>query len=164
MNKHEAYIIAGSNIEPREHYLKQALNFIEESEIIIKKKSAVYISEPWGFDAELNFFNQVFKVVTKMSPNDLLNELMAIESATGRIRKASRIYTSRVIDLDILFFDNIVLSKPELIIPHPKIADRRFVLMPLNEIAPDLIHPVLNQSINQLLGNCQDIGKVFVKT
>lgn len=163
MDRHEAYIIAGSNIDPREQYLQQSLYYIEHSGIEICDMSSIYISEPWGFEADLDFYNQAIKIITELSPENLLKKLLDIETKIGRKRNHSKTYSSRIIDLDILFYDDIVINKPELIVPHPKIQERKFVLKPLNDIAANLIHPIINQTINEMLANCQDKGKVYAK-
>lgn len=161
MGKHQAYIIAGSNIEPRRLSIKQAVSLLQESGIAITKSSAIYESEPWGFQAELNFLNQVFFIETEKNAHELLELLLKTEKKLGRQRKNSQSYSSRIIDLDILFFDHEVINTRALQVPHPKMTERRFVLEPLHEIAPQYIHPKLNKSVHELLLKCPDKGNIF---
>jgi len=159
--KHRAYLLLGSNISPRNDFLNSAKKLIEREIGAVEVCSSIYESEPWGFEAESSFLNEVLTVDTILSASDLLNEIQKIEKRLGRIRKSDVRYTSRTIDIDILFFDDAVISIPGLTIPHAQIPKRRFTLMPLAEIAPDLKHPVLHKSCRQLLEECKDCGKVW---
>jgi 2-amino-4-hydroxy-6-hydroxymethyldihydropteridine diphosphokinase len=161
MGKHQAYIIAGSNIEPRRLSIRKAISLLNESGITITKSSGIYESEPWGFQAELNFLNQAFLIETDINAHKLLEILLKTEENLGRRRDNSQSYSSRIIDLDILFFDHEVISTAKLQVPHPKMTERRFVLEPLYEIAPDYIHPQLNKSVHELLLECPDKGNIF---
>ncbi len=134
---------------------------------IIEKESAVYESTAWGFNKPANsFLNKILQIKTYLNPNELLVIILDIETKLGRNRipatidKAKVLYSDRTIDIDIIFYQNLIVNSKELIIPHPLIKERRFILEPLNEIAPDFIHPLLNLSINQLLMQCKDQGKV----
>ena len=120
--------------------------------------SAVYSTESWGFESPL-FFNQVIVVETALNPIDLLGQTQLIETDMGRIKKSTH-YEARIIDIDLLFYDNLHIETPELTIPHPRIAMRKFVLIPLNEIAPDKLHPVSGMKMAELLHHCQDPLKV----
>ncbi|MDX2443903.1 MAG: 2-amino-4-hydroxy-6-hydroxymethyldihydropteridine diphosphokinase [Bacteroidales bacterium] len=153
-------ILLGSNIGDRFLALEKAKLLIRErvnNQII---ESSVFESEPWGFQDEINFLNQVICVETKLPPHDLLEELLAIEKEMGRMRSRSG-YQSRVIDLDILLYNDLIVSDDKLKIPHPRLHERRFTLEPLNELLPDFIHPVLGRTVNELLNDCQD--KLIVK-
>ena len=150
----------GSNLGERESYLNNAVGLIGTSIGFISEKSGIYETEPWGFQSENNFLNMVIKVHTELKPGDLLKKIQGIEDKLGRVRNAKQ-YASRTIDIDILFYANRVIEKPELTIPHPLIQDRRFVLVPLCEIAPLMIHPVLSRTFEDLLQNCRDERKVF---
>jgi len=158
--KHRAYLLLGSNISPRKYYLNSSKELIQNEIGNIQESSSVYESEPWGFEAEQCFLNEVLVVDTVLNPGDLLIASQKIEKRLGRIRKPGAGYASRTMDIDILFFDDAVLLLPGLIIPHVQIQNRRFTLLPLVEIAPDFIHPVLGKSCRQLLKECQDNGKV----
>jgi len=149
----------GTNLGNREDNLKNALAMIGEYIGTVRKTSSVYETEPWGFRSENEFLNMVAEVETDLPPSGVLGRILMIEAHSGRIRN-SKEYSSRVIDLDILFYDDLVLNEKSLVIPHPKIPDRRFVLVPLFEVAPDLIHPVLKKSIRRLLKECKDKSRV----
>lgn len=158
--KHRAYLLLGSNISPRNDYLNSAKELIEIEIGDIQVSSSVYESEPWGFEAEHYFLNEVLAVDTVLNARDLLNVSQKIEKRLGRTRKSDTGYASRTIDIDILFFDDAVLSLSGLTIPHVQIQNRRFTLLPLVEIAPDFKHPALDKSCRQLLKECRDCGKV----
>ena len=114
----------------------------------IKKKSGIYETEPWGLKEQPKFLNQVVKAKTRLAPLELLSALKEIERAMGR--KKSTKYGPRLIDLDILFYDDLVMKTETLTIPHPMLTQRAFVLVPLNEIAPNHLHPVENKKIREL--------------
>lgn len=149
----------GTNMGMRESNLDNALEKIEEYIGPVIKSSAIYETEPWGFRAKGEFLNIVVKIQTELSPHDLLDKILNIETLLGRIRKKKR-YSSRVIDIDILLYDDIIIHEPDLKIPHPLLHERKFVLVPLCEIAPDMIHPVLKKSFSSLLEICEDTGDV----
>lgn len=149
----------GTNLGKREENLKLALTGIEENIGKVLKSSAVYESEPWGFVADIEFLNMVIKVETKLSPVQLLKEILNIESSIGRIRSDVQ-YLSRTIDIDILLYEDLIIDEKRLKIPHPLIQERRFVLTPLCDIAPETVHPVLLMSFISLLELCKDNSKV----
>jgi 2-amino-4-hydroxy-6-hydroxymethyldihydropteridine diphosphokinase len=149
----------GTNMGMRESNLDNALEKIEEYIGPVIKSSAIYETEPWGFRAKGEFLNLVVKIQTELSPHDLLDKILNIETLLGRIRKKKR-YSSRVIDIDILLYDDLIIHESDLKIPHPLLHERKFVLVPLCEIAPDMIHPVLKKSFSSLLEICEDTGVV----
>jgi 2-amino-4-hydroxy-6-hydroxymethyldihydropteridine diphosphokinase len=149
----------GTNMGTRESNLDHALEKIEEYVGPVIKTSAIYETEPWGFRAKGEFLNLVVKIQTELSPHDLLDKILNIETLLGRIRKKKR-YSSRIIDIDILLYGDLIIHEPDLKIPHPLLHERKFVLVPLCEIAPDLIHPVLKKSFSSLLEICEDTGVV----
>ena len=149
----------GTNMGNREANLREAVTRIGISIGEIKKISSVYETEPWGFKAENNFLNMVVEVVTSHTPSGVLGAILMIEAQLGRIRIEKQ-YSSRVIDIDILFFDDLIMDEITLKIPHPYLHERKFVLFPLNEIAADFIHPVLKQSVGSLLKSCEDLSEV----
>jgi 2-amino-4-hydroxy-6-hydroxymethyldihydropteridine diphosphokinase len=149
----------GSNLGNRLDSIKQATLLVQENIGRIEKQSSVYETEPWGFTHENFFLNQVILVSSAMSPKTILEEINKIESLMGRIR-TNQGYSARTLDIDILFFNDLVLQEQNLAIPHPQIANRKFVLVPMAEIASDFVHPVLGKTINELLGACDDNGRV----
>jgi 2-amino-4-hydroxy-6-hydroxymethyldihydropteridine diphosphokinase len=149
----------GTNMGTRESNLDHALEKIEEYVGPVIKSSAIYETEPWGFRAKGEFLNLVVKAETELNPHELLDKIQNIETLLGRIRKKKR-YSSRIIDIDILLYDDLIIHEPDLKIPHPLMHERKFVLVPLSEIAPDLIHPVLKKSFSSLLEICEDTGVV----
>ncbi len=155
-----AFILLGGNINPRMTYLKKAENEISTLVGDIVSKSSVYETEAWGFEAENNFYNEVLEVETSLSPNKLLNELLGIEKSLGRKRNRGGGYVSRTLDADILYYNDDIIEETELIIPHPRLHLRKFVLEPLCEIAANFIHPKLKVSNNLLLKKCDDKSMV----
>lgn len=155
----KVFLGIGTNLGDREANLKVAVGKIEENIGLIINSSSVFESEPWGFTTENQFLNMVAEVETKLTPAGVLLSILMIESQLGRIRSDTR-YSSRVIDIDILLYDDLIIKKKNLKIPHPLMPERKFVLIPLCEIAPNLIHPVLKKSFDTLLGLCEDKSKV----
>lgn len=155
-----AYLCLGGNIEKRETYLKNALTAINAEIGNIISQSAVYETEAWGVENQLPYLNICIKLSTNMDELSLLNACLNIESKNGRVRNATNQYASRTIDIDILCFNQSVLNQNELIIPHPRLHLRRFVLKPLSEIAADYIHPVINKTIAELSEICDDQSQV----
>jgi 2-amino-4-hydroxy-6-hydroxymethyldihydropteridine diphosphokinase len=155
------YLSLGSNTGNRQAFLTQALTHIEDRIGTIMKKSSLYETGSWGFVSE-NFLNQVVEVNTALVPLALIAECLDIEKGMGRERNNQEGYSPRVIDIDILFYDSLILQEEQLVIPHPHIHTRRFILVPLNEIAAELIHPVFHNTVSQLLAECSDGGMVTV--
>lgn len=138
----------------RNKNLVSALNAIDPRVGTIKKRSPVYETAAWGKTDQPPFYNQVIEIETSLSSHEVLEELLNIERKMGRERKEK--WGERIIDMDILFFGNEIIETNDLIIPQSQLANRRFTLVPLNEIAPDLIHPKLQKKINELLAACPD--------
>lgn len=149
----------GSNIYPRLHYLYQALNLIEKHIGKIEKHSSVYKTDPWGMPADTPFFyNMCALVHSPLNAWNVLGAIQNIEQLMGRVKKNNdrQIYESRIIDVDILFFNDEVIQNKDLIVPHPLLHKREFVLLPLSELASDVEHPVLKKTIKELL-LCQNM-------
>ncbi len=156
-----SFILLGSNMGDREVVLDNAIKEIEKRCGRIVNKSSLYESEPWGFDTDLYFLNQAIAVETELEPHDLLKELLTIEAELGRRRNENHIgYESRPIDLDIIYIDDMINDDDDLILPHPRMHLRRFVLVPLSEISPDFVHPILRESNSTLLDRCEDQSEV----
>ena len=141
----------GSNLGDREEYILAAYRLLEEELGELIKKSSFIETSPWGFESENSFINSVAEFETKKTPYEALEICNIIEKELGRERNPEYIgYQNRTIDIDILFYEDIVLDSPTLKIPHPLIAERDFVLIPLKEILPNLIHPVLKKEIKDI--------------
>jgi 2-amino-4-hydroxy-6-hydroxymethyldihydropteridine diphosphokinase len=157
----KAFISLGTNMGDKLKNLHKAINEISLRAGKVELLSGMYETEPWGFSSDEAFINMVILIESNISPDDLMKECLDIEQKMGRIRDKSKSgYQSRIIDIDILFYDGMIISDAWVKIPHPLIQYRRFILEPLCDIAKDFIHPVLNKSISELLSECQDEGKV----
>ncbi len=150
-----AFLGLGTNLGDREENLKKAIENISAFAGEVISFSQIYETEPWGFRSEDHFFNMVIQIKTNLKPVDLLKLLLKIEIQMGRVRGAEK-YSSRIIDIDILLYENEIINKPYLKVPHPMIQERKFVLVPLCDIAPEMIHPVLNKTFKILLEECDD--------
>lgn len=159
-NKQRVFLALGSNLGDKESILDKALFAIEQQIGKLLNSSHRYATEPWGFTSDQQFVNMVIEIETNLSPNDLLYQCLKIEQYLGRVRSNNAGYSSRTIDLDILFYNDLILNEDNLLIPHPHIAKRNFVLVPLCEIAQDFIHPVFQQSMKELLEKCEDKGLI----
>ena len=146
----------GSNLGDRFEALQRALELIgrEGGEIIAA--SSVWETEPWGFEADEQFLNMVIVLQTTLEPKVLIQRFRSIEGRMGRKKSGGGKYESRIIDLDILFWDDRVISIPGLEVPHPKLHSRRFVLEPLMEVAPETVHPVTGLTVAEMLEFCED--------
>lgn len=137
--------------------LKAAAADLSEAVGRITKMSAFYETVPWGFDCKENFLNQVIVFESELSPTEFLKHCLITEKKWGRIRHTQGPrYTSRPLDIDILFYDSLIIASPDLQLPHPRISERNFVLTPLAEIMPDFTHPVSGKTITRLLSESTD--------
>ncbi len=153
---HTCFLLLGSNQGDKEKLLALALQSIGNKVGTITKTSSFYLTEPWGFRSIDTFVNAVVSVETKKTPQEILRIILEIENMLGRIRHNKSGYQSRKMDIDILFYDDKIVAAENLIIPHPRLHQRRFCLEPLRQIAPDFIHPDIKKSITELLEICTD--------
>ena len=152
MNK--AYLLLGGNIGDRLTNLEKAKELLEKQIGKIIKHSSVYETASWGNNDQPDFLNQVLLFETKLTAEQIMEQILFIENKMGRVRSEKN--ASRAIDIDILFFNEDIIQTKNIIIPHPQIQNRNFVLYPLNELSPQLQHPVLKKTINELLLQCND--------
>jgi 2-amino-4-hydroxy-6-hydroxymethyldihydropteridine diphosphokinase len=153
------FLLLGSNLGNAEMHLKDAAETIRIQAGPITLASSIYATKAWGKTDQPDFLNQVIEIDCHKTPRELLSLLLKIEIELGRVRKEK--WGARLIDIDILFFDDKTIDEPDLKIPHPQIPNRRFTLVPLAEIAPELIHPLLRKKITQLLRECPDFLEVI---
>lgn len=151
---HKAFLLLGSNLGNRENILDKAIFEIEEKIGKIDLKSSIYETLAWGIEDQPAFLNQVITTTTEIEPQKLLTIINNIEKDLGRVRHEK--WGERLIDIDILYYDDLTVSTKELSIPHPEISNRRFTLIPLVEIAPDLVHPILEITQKEMLLGCKD--------
>lgn len=149
-----AYLLTGGNMGQREHHLQQAELYIQQYCGNIVRRSAIYETEAWGITDQAAFYNQALVLETTLEPDQLMRKLLEIELEMGRIRTMKM--GPRIIDLDILLIDDLIIETELLSIPHPALTERKFALMPLAEIAPSLLHPIEQKTIAELLVLCQD--------
>jgi 2-amino-4-hydroxy-6-hydroxymethyldihydropteridine diphosphokinase len=157
---HIVYLALGTNIGNRAANLKRAV-YLLPPQMTVKAKSKVYETQPWGYTEQDPFLNQVVMATTYLKPTKLIKHIKRLEAAMGR--KANFRHGPRLIDIDILFYDDVILETPTLTLPHPSLHERGFVLLPLMDIAPGLIHPVKGKSIRELIGTSNMEGIVEYK-
>ena len=150
----KVYFSIGSNKGNRSGLINEATDKIDIIRGKVMLKSSIYDTKSWGFNSN-NFYNICILVESELTPDLILNKILTIEKDMGRLKKTDQ-YSDRFIDIDILFFDNMVINSKNLEIPHPRIQLRKFVLTPMLELTPDLIHPILKKSIRQLEIECVD--------
>ncbi|MBS1522607.1 MAG: 2-amino-4-hydroxy-6-hydroxymethyldihydropteridine diphosphokinase [Bacteroidetes bacterium] len=150
----DVFLLLGSNLGDRKAYLQKAIDLIETELGIVVQKSSVFETEAWGKTDEPNYLNQVVQVNTALSAQQVLEKILQIEIRMGRVREEK--WGSRIIDIDILFYGQDIINEPGLIVPHPELHNRKFTLEPLNELAPNMQHPVLKKSIFQLKNELKD--------
>ena len=148
------YLSIGSNKGNRYSFIKEALRLIQKDMGKVILMSKIYETKSWGFQSD-DFLNICIMIKSDLLPSELLNKLKNIEDKMGRIRNPTKIL-AREIDIDILFYSDKIVNDEDLIIPHPRLHLRNFVLYPLNDIASDFIHPILLKPINELLEECKD--------
>jgi 2-amino-4-hydroxy-6-hydroxymethyldihydropteridine diphosphokinase len=152
---HTVYIALGTNLGERLSNLREAIKALLP-EITVLAESHVYKTPPWGYEEQPAFLNMVAKAETELGPEFLLKYLKQLEVGLGREQNFR--WGPRLIDLDILFYNNRVINTPPLVIPHPRLHERAFVLVPLADVAPELVHPILRKSVSQLLAEVDTQG------
>lgn len=155
------YLLTGGNMGNREENLQEAARRIEKACGSIVQRSPIYETAAWGKTDQPAFLNQVLAIETTLAPERLMQTLLHIEAAMGRVRMEKM--GPRIIDLDILLIDDLIIQTPLLTVPHPALPQRRFVLTPLADIAPNIVHPIMQQTIAHLLQICPDMLDVQKK-
>lgn len=159
--KLKLYISLGSNIGDKLQFIDDAILQIQDKIGKIKSKASIYETPAWGFIGN-SFFNTCIIVETEFSTKKCLSIFQKIEKDLGRKQKKSAVYENRPIDIDIIYSSEGIFNYPNLIVPHPLMKDRKFVLYPLNEIAPNYKHPLLHQTTTQLINNCKDTAEITI--
>lgn len=153
-NMNQVYLLIGGNLGNRASHLEMALKLIEQECGAVSQVSSIYETAPWGKKDQPDFLNQAILIYTSLSPQKLLENILSIEKQMGRYRAEK--FGSRIIDMDILFYNDEIIQSGHLKIPHPELQNRRFVLEPMAEIAPNKLHPGLNKTVMELLQECRD--------
>ncbi len=159
----KAYLLLGGNLGDVTKTFESAAYYIEQACGEIIKVSSIYETAPWGFEADTAFLNQGLLIDTPLSAQELLECCLAIETKLGRTRSEEG-YSSRTLDIDILFFGDEIINESNLTVPHPRFQDRLFAIIPMMEMTPDYIHPILKKSMQQLKKECKDTGKIAFHT
>lgn len=157
----KVYLSIGTNIGDKKQNLEKAINLLNELCGKVIKQSKVYETVAWGFKSKKIFYNNVIELNTELTPIILLSKIQQIENKLGRI-KSTNGYTDRVIDIDILFYENEIIDTENLKIPHPLLQERNFVLYPMVEINAKFIHPILKRTVKYLKQTCIDSSKIVV--
>ncbi len=149
------YLLLGGNKGDKLKNLEQAMRLLETNVGSITKRSDIFVTAAWGNKDQPDFFNQAICIETNLLPSELLKKTISIEQSMGRVRREEK-WLERIIDIDILFYNNEIIDSPDLKIPHPFLQERKFVLIPMAQIASELMHPILKKSIKMLLAECSD--------
>jgi 2-amino-4-hydroxy-6-hydroxymethyldihydropteridine diphosphokinase len=162
-NSNIVFLSIGANIENRMESVMKAILLLKKKCGFILNSSNIYESDAWGFESKNSFLNLCIKMETILNIPTLLSECNAIEKEIGRKKKSkNEQYSDRLIDIDILYFNNEIIEEENLTVPHPNMHERRFVLQPLHDIAPKFIHTLLKKSTAELLHECHDVSKLNV--
>lgn len=157
---HQVVVLLGGNEGNVQEIFQQCITEINSAGFELKTSSNIYQSAAWGYESDHAYLNQALVFTTQLAPMPVLNILLEVEKKLGRTRTMASGYTDRPIDIDIMFYDDLIINSKELTIPHPRLHHRKFCLVPLNELMPELVHPLLNQSMAELLLNCNDPSEV----
>jgi len=160
MDKKTVFLLLGANLGEREASIKQATQLISEQISPVGAQSKLYETAPWGVLDQPAFLNQVLKIETHLLPKTILRRMLKIEKQLGRERRLR--WGARMIDIDILYYNDLVLDTIDLSLPHPRLHERRFTLVPLVEIAPYFVHPIFGKTNKELLEECTDTSEVNV--
>lgn len=161
MTKTVVFLLLGTNLGDRVRNLRRAIGEIAKEQISSISLSSIFKSEPWGFESKNYFLNQCISFYTPLNAEELLIRVKRIEKEIGRKIQIDSVYQDRIIDIDILFFGNEIINGDQLIVPHPRITERRFTLLAMNDLSSEFIHPVFGKSIKDLLLECQDHSSVI---
>lgn len=153
-------LITGSNLNNRSEYMNKAIEALQSRIGVLSDKSSIYVSPPWGYESTNEYYNQVLIFETNLAPDRVLEYCLRIEQLLGRERKEEGSYADRTIDIDMLFYDDLILNEKDLIVPHPRMHLRKFCLLPLFEVNPDWIHPVYKQDLIYLIDHCEDNSEI----
>jgi len=156
---HQVFLSIGGNLGNKRANFDKVYTHIQNELGCIVLRSSVYETPPWGFDSEDSFWNQVLCIETLLNPSEILEKIKNIDAAYGRKRNSEG-YSSREMDVDILYFEDKIIETENLTIPHPLLHKRLFVVVPLAEIAPDWVHPVLKLTSVEMLNNCEDKSEI----
>lgn len=157
-NSRIGYLLLGSNLKNREKSLEIATFLINERVGSVSRKSRIYSTKPWGVEGQADFLNQAIEIKTNRSSDEIIDLCLEIESEMGRVRTGR--VSARIIDIDFILFENEIVNTPKLILPHPRMHLRNFVLQLLAELAPEAIHPVFKTTISYLFEKCEDMEEV----
>jgi len=162
MTMHSVYLLVGGNLDNTHAKYERLFVLLEKHIGKIIDKSQFYESSSWGYESAHLFINMAICIETELSPKALIKETQRIESLFGRAKTTSNQYKDRIMDIDIIFYDDIILDTEDLQIPHPRMHLRNFVLYPLAEICPELVHPVFKKDVGRLKAECGDEGEVVI--
>ena len=159
----EVTFILGANLSNKEEVINLAISFLEWNIGALMSKSSLYESPAWGYESTNDYLNQVVVFKSELAPEVILEKAMRIEKVLGRKRESEG-YADRVIDIDILTIEAQIINTENLIVPHPRLHLRRFCLLPLAEVKPDWEHPILKQTVSEMISNCTDTGVLTKRT
>lgn len=155
-----AGLVIGSNLDDRLSYMKRAQSSLEVHVGKLIGKSSVYVSPPWGYNSSNEYYNQVLLFDTSLTADHLLHFCLRIEKLLGRVRTEKQGYADRTIDIDIMFLGEEVIDTKDLTLPHPRMHERKFCLLPLFEVNPDWVHPSMSKGLVELIESCSDESSI----